>query len=244
MCGIAGFCLSPNEKINARKVSSCLLKEIASRGKDATGASWVVAPTEKSKRSTIAVSKAPVPASLFDQYLTKMSTNTKRAILHTRWATKGSPDDNLNNHPIVSGKIIGVHNGVLNNDDNIFEYLNEERQAQVDSEAAFALLNLTRHHPADVLRSLQGRAALAWLDAREKRDLHLARCDGSPLTVGSTEKGSLFFASTEDLLLRACDKAGVDILWYEDLEPYTYIRVRNGEIVETREIGESLKQIA
>lgn len=249
MCGIAGFCLSPNEHINARKVSSSLLRQIQSRGKDATGAAWVV-PSSKatSKKSRIVVSKAPVPASMFDPYLVNpngmsMPVKSRRVILHTRYATQGDPIMNTNNHPIVSGRIVGVHNGHLSNDDAVFNHFGDRanRVGQVDSEAAFALLDLTRFEPEQVLRSLEGRAALAWFNGRDKRDLHLARVSGSPLAIGGTEKGSFFFASTLPLLVKGCEDAGVHLSWVEDIAEGTYLRVRNGEIIELEEIGKSKK---
>lgn len=243
MCGIAGFCLNRDEKgIDARKVSMALLKEIVARGEDATGAAWVQSNSE-TKKATIAVSKAPVSARQFESYLAQMPSSTKRAILHTRWATKGSPSDNLNNHPIVSGRIVGVHNGVLSNDDQVFATLGGERRAEVDSEAAFALIDRTVYRPSEVLESLQGRAALAWLDARDKRDLHLARLEGSPLAIGFTEGGSLFFASTMPLLVAGCSKASVKLDWAEELGPMTYLRVRNGEMVEIDGVGASVKEL-
>jgi glucosamine 6-phosphate synthetase-like amidotransferase/phosphosugar isomerase protein len=243
MCGIAGFCIHKDDKVNARKLSMALLNQIVSRGEDATGAAWVQS-NKTTKKATIAVSKAPVPAYGFEPYMKQMPVTTKRAILHTRWATQGSPENNLNNHPIVSGRVVGVHNGVLTNDNAVFDYFREARKAQVDSEAAFALLNRTVYAPHEVLRSLKGRAALAWLDARDKRDLHLARVDGSPLAIACTHEGSLIFASTLPLLVAACADAKVDLAWVEDIEPMTYLRVRNGEILETVSIGESRKEIA
>jgi len=243
MCGIAGFCLNQDEKLDARKLSMSLLNEIASRGRDATGAAWVQIDKE-TKVAGIHVSKAPVPSRLFEPYLKSMPKSTRRAVLHTRWATQGSPQNNGNNHPIVSGKIVGVHNGVLSNDDAVFSHLGTQRRAEVDSEAAFALIDQTVYHPADVLRSLQGRAALAWLDARDKRDLHLARVDGSPLVLGATAKGSIVFASTMPLLVQGTQQAGVELSWVEEVEPMTYLRIRNGDIADCFEIGQSKKEIA
>lgn len=244
MCGIAGFCLSREDNhLNARKVSMALLQEIVKRGNHATGASWVKGNKE-TKKAEIVVSKAPVSAYQFEPYLAKMPAKTTRAILHTRFATQGSPQDNLNNHPIVCGRIVGAHNGVLSNDNAIFDYLNVERKGEVDSEAAFALLNRTIHSPAEVLQSLKGRASLCWFDSKDKRNLHLARVEGSPLAIGQTEGGSLFFASTMQLLVAGCDKAGVDLKWVEDIEPMTYMKIRNGEILELETIGKSLKAIA
>lgn len=243
MCGIAGFCLSKDEKLDARKLSEHLLGQIVTRGRDATGAAWVEYDAT-AKRSGILVSKAPVPAAKFAGYLATMKKSTRRAILHTRYATQGSPQDNRNNHPIVRGKIVGVHNGVLTNDGAVFDYLNEARSAEVDSEAAFALINRSAHHPADVLQSLKGRAALAWFDANDKRDLHLARVEGSPLAIGTTSAGSLVFASTMGLLVTAMERAKVELDWVENIGPMTYLRVRDGAIAECSEIGESVKRIA
>ena len=243
MCGIAGFCLAPGDKFDGKKLSTCLLEQIVQRGEHATGAAWVF-NDKVAKKSAIAISKAPVPAYKFGTYLEKMPKETRRAILHTRWATQGSPQNNLNNHPILSGRIVGVHNGHLANDREIFKALSCKRHGEVDSEAAFALLDNTKYQPADVLESLRGRAALAWFDARDKRDLHLARVTDSPLAIGTTDAGSLIFASTMPLLVAACDDAGVELAWAENIKPLTYMRVRNGEILEVQKIGASLKAIA
>jgi glutamine phosphoribosylpyrophosphate amidotransferase len=57
--------------------------------------------------------------------------------------TKGSPILNTNNHPIIAGRVIGVHNGIINNDDALFsKYANRiERAGQVDSEIIFRLID-------------------------------------------------------------------------------------------------------
>lgn len=244
MCGIAGFCLNRNEKVDAVALSKALLGQIIQRGTDATGAAWVIPSSHsKDKKATIAVSKAPVPASSFGQYMTSMPQDAQRVILHTRLATQGSPENNLNNHPIISGGIVGVHNGGVRNDDEVFQHIRAPRLGQVDSEAAFALLAHTTYHPKDVLASLQGRVALAWLNARDKRDLSLCRVAGSPLAIGQTAKGSFIFASTMPLLVNACAKTDVELRWVEEISEMTYLRVRNGEIMELETIGASLKEI-
>lgn len=244
MCGIAGFCLHKDERVDARKLSTALLTQIMSRGTDATGAAWVKSD-KTTKKASIVVSKAPVKATDFTGYMSDMPASARRVILHTRYATQGTPGNNLNNHPIVSGRVVGVHNGHLSNDDAIFNYFADvERRGEVDSEAAFALLDRTAYLPTQVLQSIKGRAALAWFDARDKRDLHLARVDGSPLAVGATHTGSLVFASTMPLLVTACDRANLDLAWVEDVAPMTYMKVRNGEVTELETIGDSKKDIA
>lgn len=250
MCGIAGFCLSPEEHLDPKVLAMALLEQIEVRGTDATGSAWVVpAKASPKKRAVIAVSKAPVPASDFEKYLAEMPKSAKRVLLHTRYATQGSPFKNTNNHPIIAGRTVGVHNGHLSNDRAVFNYLRTQRiggqrVGEVDSEAAFALLDATQRHPIEVLESLKGRAALAWFDARDKRDLHIARVSASPLAVGQTMKDSFIFASTLPLLVKACEKADVKLRWAEEIAEMTYLRVRAGVIEEIENIGKSVKEIA
>jgi glucosamine 6-phosphate synthetase-like amidotransferase/phosphosugar isomerase protein len=238
MCGIAGFNLNAKEEINARQLSANLLMQIVKRGRHATGMAWL------GEDPIFKVAKAPVSAEKFLNRLDNMSVDTKNAILHTRFATKGSPLVNANNHPIIAGKIVGVHNGHLSNDDAVFEYLEVDRKGQVDSEAAFALLNASKHHPTDVLDSLSGNAALAWLDTRNRETLQLARLTGSPLAVGQTGKGSFVFASTLDMLIEAVWETGLKLSWADEIAEDTFLKVKNGVVIECLDIGESLKAIA
>jgi hypothetical protein len=60
---------------------------------------------------------------------------------HCRKSSVGNSEDNVNNHPIKVGDIIGVHNGTLSNHDRIFELLKCGRDGTVDSEAIFRLLH-------------------------------------------------------------------------------------------------------
>jgi glucosamine 6-phosphate synthetase-like amidotransferase/phosphosugar isomerase protein len=61
---------------------------------------------------------------------------------HCRHQTKGTSLDNTNNHPIVRDKVVGIHNGMIGNDDDIFRVYRAtfDRNGLVDSEAIFALM--------------------------------------------------------------------------------------------------------
>ena len=63
---------------------------------------------------------------------------------HTRLQTKGNEKFNENNHPIIANKVVGVHNGVISNDDHLFEqYENKiDREGEVDSEIIFRLIDM------------------------------------------------------------------------------------------------------
>ncbi len=210
MCGIAGFSLSPwaQANANANALARNLLLGIEHRGKDATGAAWRT-PVSTSIRSK------DVEAKLFVLGLEIPRHGVNAAVLHTRFATQGSPKVPLNNHPINYQNVVGVHNGQVWNDDDIFRFLDAPRYGEVDSEAIFALLN-----QADVgdvkayeklLDEVWGTFAIGWLDHRSSKpgELFLARGNSSPLCLIKTKDGSTVFASTHWAARNACDVAGL-----------------------------------
>jgi len=121
---------------------------------------------------------------------------------HTRWATHGVPNE-TNAHPIATARVAVVHNGIIEN----FQELRQELTAlgygfstQTDTEAVAILL--TRHldegaAPAEAvaktLRRLEGAFALAILFAGEP-DLLICARRGSPLAIGYGE-GEMFVGS-------------------------------------------------
>jgi glucosamine 6-phosphate synthetase-like amidotransferase/phosphosugar isomerase protein len=228
MCGIAGFCLNVEDHVDARKLSAALLSQIVSRGRDATGAAWYNA-----KRTEVRYTKAPYSAPTFiNSRLPLMPSGVKNVILHTRYATKGDKKIEHNNHPIVVGNLVGVHNGHIGNDDALLaRYPEHQRLGQVDSEAAFVMAKYEKNL-MQTLPDIQGNAALAWIDGDRGRELNLARVTGSPLCVAQTPKGSTVFASTKPLLEKAMKDAGLKIEWIAELDEYEYMKVRNGAIIE------------
>ena len=229
MCGIAGFCLNPKHHVNTTELASQMLLDIEHRGYHATGVAWI------NKEGRRAITKAPISASKFiatkaGQGVCKDATT---AILHTRWATQGSPTLNDNNHPIPRGKIVLTHNGHISNDDQLFKQLKVDRIGQVDSEAVAALLAFTKgEHPADVLTRIQGSAALAWITQNQGDTLHLARVSSSPLWIGQTLTGSLVYGSTEDTIENAGIMLGSDLEWSYSADEGEYFKVKNGKIIE------------
>lgn len=228
MCGIAGFCINAEEHIDARKLSAALLNQIIVRGRDATGAAWYNA-----KRNEVRYTKAPYSARTFlSTRLPLMPSGVKNVILHTRFATQGDKKFEANNHPIVVDNLVGVHNGHISNDDRILSwYPQHKRLGQVDSEAAFVMAKY-ESNPLEAFTTIQGRAALAWIDGDKGRELNLARVQDSPLCVAQTPKGSTVFASTQPLLERAMEDAGLEIEWIAEMNEFEYMKIRNGSIME------------
>jgi glucosamine 6-phosphate synthetase-like amidotransferase/phosphosugar isomerase protein len=127
--------------------------------------------------------------------------------------------------------VVGIHNGIIKNDEEIFAEYGFERAAPrmtVDSEAIFAIAEAT-DGSAKALEQLRGSMATAWLDERHHGQLFLARGVGRPLWIGSGRE-ELFFASTKAALEVVERYLGVK-LRKRELSEGTLVRVSAGEEV-------------
>ena len=158
MCGILGILAfggtleKKQEKIRQETMiflSSELLQLTQPRGKDATGIATLFSNCDYMGLKmgippTDFVARFGGTEKDFDGYLDiwrKKSVPAKMVLGHCRKSSVGNSEDNVNNHPIKVGDIIGVHNGTLSNHDRIFELLKCGRDGTVDSEAIFRLLH-------------------------------------------------------------------------------------------------------
>lgn len=174
-----------------------------------------------------------MPAS---KYKVKLGKTTSTAILHTRLFTQGSPKKNRNNHPIPVGergkRLVGVHNGVIWNDDEVFKkHVTVPRKAEVDSEAVFAYLYEHGPRPKD-LTDIGGSYALGYLKEDEPNQLYLCRGCDSPLVVARSKHGWVFASTREALDLVAPLLDG----WVKDGEPAHYGEGKYGVYFEGNEL--------
>jgi glucosamine 6-phosphate synthetase-like amidotransferase/phosphosugar isomerase protein len=138
-------------------------------------------------------------------------TKPIQMIGHCRWPTQGSPLNNDNNHPIVCGRIVGIHNGCIGNDSTLFDsYAGDfERIAEVDSEIIFQLINSYNEElqdMADAIRTtaglLTGSYACAAINAENPYMLWLFR-NGSPCEIIEYSKGVIIFSTSERFIKKA-----------------------------------------
>jgi len=227
MCGIAGYSLSPESTIERTLAAQALLAGISERGADAVGYA------HRTTAGSVAVTKLRGGASaLLDEI--SVPRETTQALLHTRDYTKGAPDIHVNNHPIRHGSVVGVHNGVIANDDALLARYGIERETPemtVDSEAIFALME-RRDSDGRALSELKGTLATAWIDERRPESVFLARGVSRPLWVGRTST-DLFFASTRRALaiVEAALKIRLDA---RELKEGRQVEVVGGQVVRTR----------
>ena len=193
MCGIAGYSLGPGSRVNRTLAAQALLAGIAERGADAVGYAYRA-------EATLSVHKQQTGASAILDCVALPPT-TADVLVHVRDYTKGHPAIVANNHPIRHGRVVGIHNGVIANDDELFArhgLARQEPEMTVDSEAIFALVDEFGTSP-ETLELLVGAMAAAWVDEREPEVLHLARGVGRPLWI-ARGRHEVFFASTRSAL--------------------------------------------
>ena len=227
MCGIAGYTLSPESPVERTLAAQALLAGIAERGADAVGYA------SRGADGSIGVTKLRGGASaLLDEI--EVPPTAQQALIHVRDYTKGHPEIDGNNHPIRHGAVVGVHNGIIENDDELlarYGIEREESEMTVDSEAIFALMEL-RRHDRRALGELRGTMAAAWLDERDPTILFLARGVARPLWIGQTGT-DLFFASTRGAL--AIVEAALRVrLSAREIREGRFLHVAAGRIVRER----------
>ena len=114
MCGIAGYSLSGSSSVDRTLSAQSLLAGIAERGADAVGYA------HRGPSGPVEVHKQRSGASeLLDQIT--IPAEAVEALVHVRDYTKGHPSIAANNHPVRHGPVVGIHNGIIVNDDELFE---------------------------------------------------------------------------------------------------------------------------
>jgi glucosamine 6-phosphate synthetase-like amidotransferase/phosphosugar isomerase protein len=227
VCGIAGYSLSERSDIDRTLAAQALLAGIAERGDDAVGYAY------RSDAELVTVHKRQTGASGLIDDIT-VPAHATQLLVHVRDFTKGHPSLDVNNHPIRHGAVVGIHNGVIVNDEELFERHGFEREwpgMTVDSEIIFALADASENDPRR-LEELHGSMASAWLDDREPEALFLARGIGRPLWIGQADAG-VFFASTEAALV-VVERSLRVRLAKEEVDEGALLRLRGGRIAGRR----------
>jgi glucosamine--fructose-6-phosphate aminotransferase (isomerizing) len=224
LCGIAGYSLDPETRVERTVAARALLAGIAERGADAVGYA------HRSSGKGVTVHKQRSGAAALMERI-HVPEDTNQLLVHVRDYTKGHPGLPANNHPIRHGAVVGIHNGVIRNDDELFAQhgiARAEPGMSVDSEIIFALAERSRGRTAQALEQLYGSMATAWLD-EGRAELLLARGMGRPLWLGQG-KHEVFFASTRLALELVESYAGIK-LRKSELPVGTVVAVDNGRVI-------------
>jgi glucosamine 6-phosphate synthetase-like amidotransferase/phosphosugar isomerase protein len=237
MCGIAGLSIAEGVDLDLTAAARLLLAGICERGQDATGiayhgAAGQVEVTKDSRRLYDLIGEIEVPR------------HSRAAIMHVREFTKGVPGINDNNHPIRYGRVVGVHNGHLDNDDELFARYGKPRSTPLITVDSEAIMMLADHHGdlGAALEQVRGSAAAALLYDHEPGRITLAKRASRTLFVAHG-RGVLLFASTREPLALVQRATGLR-LSVEEVHDGTALEVRDGQIagrsrfrVDRRHVG-------
>lgn len=213
MCGIVGYA----GKTNVIKNIMTGLKSLEYRGYDSSGIAYL------DKNNNIKIYKKVGQIKNLDQIL-NYEDEASLGISHTRWATHGGVTD-TNAHPHNQGKITLVHNGIIENYEEIKKELEKEGynfKSSTDSEVAAALIDKLYKENKDMLKILvklkeilKGSYAFNIINSDIPNKIYGIRKD-VPLIVGVSDHGNMF-ASDIPAILHVTNK---------------YIVLNNNEIVE------------
>lgn len=238
MCGINGMVFMNNvERSEAtwdaiRFIFDEALVETEDRGHHATGLT-----IQQRDGVDYGFYKSDLSASVMVTYDEKyeevtrgIGPGTSSIIAHTRYYTKGKPENMLNNHPFDVGNIVGVHNGTVANDDYLFTKYKDSfaRAGEVDSEIIYQLIH---HYNKDSVTEaglrkaledtyLRGMFALAFMHKDQMNLVHIVKQERPMDFVFWEEAGVLLFNSDKKYIHAAFDKmrrAGRHFNFYESV---------------------------
>ena len=199
MCGIVGFVGSSNAK---EKIIDGL-KRLEYRGYDSAG---IALPID----GKIQIRKHVGEIKNLEKIIGEPEFDSNIGIGHTRWATHGAPSD-VNSHPHgnMDNSIAIVHNGIIENYQEIKEWLIKEYgivfKSETDSEVIAHLIGI--FYNGDLLEAvnkaveeMRGAYAVCAIAADEPDKMVAVRKD-APLVAG-IGKGFNFIASDIPALLK------------------------------------------
>ena len=198
MCGIVGA-------VAQRDVAEILingLHRLEYRGYDSAGVAVVDPNHELHRVRCLGKVKA------LDEAVAVKPLIGGTGIAHTRWATHGEPSE-ANAHPHTSGNFAVVHNGIIENHEELRELLKSRGyvfNSQTDTEVIAHLVNWEMRTASNLLEAVQktvkqltGAYGMVVLDREHPEHLVAAR-SGSPLVIG-LGIGENFLASDQLALL-------------------------------------------
>ena len=202
MCGIFG-CVGKNNVVDM-----CLdgLKKLEYRGYDSSGIAYFY-------KNDIKIVKKTGKICNLEREIKKLHIKSNCAIMHTRWATHGEVCD-LNAHPHTNkNKTIAlVHNGIIENYNELKNEYKFECVSQTDSEViAYLIENSKKKNNLekikDVCSLLVGSYALAVVFSDENNKIYVAK-NKSPVVVGHMNNCS-YVCSDANALSDFCNSVNI-----------------------------------
>jgi glucosamine--fructose-6-phosphate aminotransferase (isomerizing) len=236
MCGIVGA--SAQRNVTGILIEG--LKRLEYRGYDSAGLSVL------DKNNDIQIRKNAGKVSNLVDNLKESPAKGTLGIAHTRWATHGIPSE-VNAHPHSSSDVAVVHNGIIENHDELRSELTDLGYKFVSETDTEVVAHLVHHYLDNQLDSsdslkqavqktidrLEGAYALGVISARAPGVLIGAR-SGSPLVLGVGIEEN-FIASDQMALRQVTDR-------FVFLEEGDLVELENGQYQIVDSTGKSVER--
>ncbi len=203
MCGIVGYIGSKP----AQQILTTGLKRLEYRGYDSAGIATL------SRQSTPTLLRAKGKVAELEALTRTHKTSDGIGIGHTRWATHGAPSKR-NAHPHVVGDIYLVHNGIIENYQELKAMLvrrGYELKSDTDTEVLTGLIDYLYQDSGNLLEAVTGALktvvgayGIAVFSVKNPDEIIVAR-KGSPLIIGVGE-GETYIASDASALIGYTDR--------------------------------------
>jgi glucosamine--fructose-6-phosphate aminotransferase (isomerizing) len=203
MCGIVGYI----GKKPAQQVLITGLKRLEYRGYDSAG---VVTASDASKPVLL---RAKGKVAELEGLIADRTTADTMGIGHTRWATHGAPSKR-NAHPHTVGDIYLVHNGIIENYQELKEMLVKrgyDFKSDTDTEVLTGLIDYIYQDDDNLyeavtgaLKMVVGAYGIAVFSVKNPDEIIVAR-KGSPLIIGVGD-GETYIASDASALIGYTDQ--------------------------------------
>lgn len=218
MCGIFGLGIQKDSGYSGHfidKALRSLAHSSESRGKDSSGLVF----RDQARHELRVIKGAVCITALINTraYATAMQRTTSSggtfaAMGHSRLVTNGSQITDNNNQPVVKDGVIGIHNGIIVNGDDLWQqHYDLKRTYEIDTEVMLALIRKYTRNGLD-LASAIGRSinsacgtVSAALFVDDHDALAVATNNGS-LYVLTNDRGLFAFASEEYFLTTLSDR--------------------------------------
>jgi len=183
MCGLAGIVSKDGSPIEPSEVTN-LFNLIIDRGNQAHGIAMYKNGQWRVYKAVGSATNAENAKAVRRRVRHYKPTSV---LLHTRFASHGSPKNLDNNHPIYHArKSFLLHNGVV--------YLPKQYNNAIGQTDTEQLLCHLEQHGYDGLEEVQGGFACFCVNLRTPKEIHYFRNNSNPLNVVSTDT-ALYFLS-------------------------------------------------
>lgn len=216
MCGIFGFASNGKNKksLNANGILDNLYKMSETRGKEASGLIALDSNEIKYIKDSIPASrliKRNDYKEIIKEIISSDNEDSIAIVGHSRLVTNGKAENNDNNQPVDIGSIVGVHNGIITNENLLWEQnKNINKNFEIDTEVFFKLLEqyLSTNDLSNAVKKtftdIEGVANIAAVFAK-LNILLLSTNNGSLFYVKSMDCNSIIFASERYILEQVID---------------------------------------